>query len=80
MITRKEISKRWSKTLFHFAFALIVIFGVIISLVLKKVNGGDAPSIGTLVGIAAAFVAFYIVLFFSGRYMKNMIWRKFGKG
>lgn len=79
MITRKEISKRWKRTLFYFAFALVVIFGVIISLVLKRVNGGDGPSIGTLATIAAAFAVFSIALFFSGRLVKNMIWRKFGE-
>jgi Kef-type K+ transport system membrane component KefB len=79
MITRKEMSERWRRTLFHFAFALVVIFGVIISLVLKRVNGGDGPSMGTLAAIAAAFVVFSIALFFSGRFIKNMIWRKFGE-
>jgi polyferredoxin len=79
MITEKEISKRWRRTLFHFAFALVVIFGVIISLVLDRVNGGDGPSIGALGAIAAAFVIFSITLFFAARFIKNMIWRKFGE-
>lgn len=79
MITKQEMSKRWRRTLFHLAFALVVIFGVIISLVLDEINGGDGPSIGTLAAIAAAFVIFSVIFFFVGRLIKNLVWRKFGE-
>lgn len=79
MITKKEMSKRWRRTLFHLAFVLVVIFGVIISLVLDGVNGGEGPSIGTLAAIAFAFAIFSVVFFFVGRFIKNLIWRKFGE-
>lgn len=80
MIERKELSKIWKRTLLHFAFALLVGLGVITSLVMDKVKGSGGPSIGILVAIAAAFVVFSMVLFFAGRFIKNMIWRKFGEG
>jgi len=79
MITRKEISKRWRRTLFHLAFALLVIFGVIISLAVEKANAGDGPAIGTLAAIAVAFIIFSIALFYISRFIKGLIWRRFGE-
>lgn len=79
MITKEEMTKKWRRTLLHFAFALVVIFGVIISLVLDEANGGDGPSIGTLMAIAAAFAVFSVAFFFIGRFIKNLVWRKFGE-
>ena len=79
MVTRQEMAKRWRRTLFHLAFALIVIFGVIISLMLDGANGGDEPSVGALAAIAVAFAVFAVAFFFVGRFIKNLIWRKFGE-
>lgn len=78
-ITKKEMSRRWKRTLFHFGFATSVIFGVIIYLAVNNFTGGEGPSIAALALIAVGFVIFSVLLFLSGRAVKDIIWRKYGE-
>ena len=79
MATKKELEKKWRRTLLHFAFAVVGIFGVIIALFIKQINGGDGPSFENLLAIAAAVMLFSVAFYFAGRSIKNMIIRRFGE-
>jgi high-affinity Fe2+/Pb2+ permease len=78
-ITKREMSQRWKRTLFHFGFAISVIFGVIVYLAVNSFNGGEGPSISTLALIAVGFGIFGVILFLSGRVVKDIIWRNYGE-
>lgn len=79
MITKIEISRRWKKTLYHLVFALVVIFGVIIYLIMKKINSGVGPSIVLLAIIAAVTVVFSLAFVFVGRLIRKLVTREFGE-
>lgn len=79
MITKKDLQKRWRRTVFHLIGVNVVIIFVIASLVVKQFETGEGPSHGTLSLIFLGFLVYSAIFYFAARKIRNVIGRKFGK-